>query len=203
MKTYYIYEIPGIKNGATKNWDKRSLQNFEHYGVQPIIVETYELPDTEESWQFIGDREWELADMNGYPRGTHYKDALLKRRLGTPTFTFEQRSKMSSDSAKTLKRIEQWKNATSKSRVKVTCPHCNTTGSKNVYLSKHFDNCRFNSNNTEMVEFNLEVFNYSKSHSVLNTANTFNINRGIVKKIINYYANSDWNVSTHRPTTSN
>ena len=28
MTTYYIYEVSGIKNGATMDWDKRSAQNF-------------------------------------------------------------------------------------------------------------------------------------------------------------------------------
>ena len=82
MKTYYIYHVPGVKIGATKDWDARSQYNFNHYGVEPIIVETMEGPDNEDMWQIVGDREWELADQNGYERGEHYRAAILKRIQG-------------------------------------------------------------------------------------------------------------------------
>tara|TARA_R110000772_G_C12944626_1_gene401373 strand:- start:38 stop:517 length:480 start_codon:yes stop_codon:yes gene_type:complete len=89
MTTFYIYEVPGIKNGATKNWLSRSKSNFNRHQIQPIIIETIEGPDIEETWQVVGDREWELADLNGYPRGAHYvemcrkgiKDRTLKQIL--------------------------------------------------------------------------------------------------------------------------
>tara|TARA_R110000744_G_scaffold324442_1_gene430235 strand:- start:299 stop:742 length:444 start_codon:yes stop_codon:yes gene_type:complete len=71
--TYYIYEVPGIKNGATYDWTLRSRQNFKKYQIESTIIETIEGPDTEDTWQVVGDREWELADANGYPRGHHYR----------------------------------------------------------------------------------------------------------------------------------
>ena len=73
MKNYYIYHVPGIKIGATKNWKRRRLRNFRKYNIDPIIIEIIEGPDTPEMWQIVGDREWELADQNDYTRGTHYK----------------------------------------------------------------------------------------------------------------------------------
>ena len=79
MKTFYIYEVIGHKNGATIQWDIRSKQNFDVYGIQPIIIETMEGPNEPEFWQIVGDREWELADQNGYPRGTHYRVARETR----------------------------------------------------------------------------------------------------------------------------
>lgn len=114
MKTFYIYEVPGIKNGATKDWESRSSYNFNHYGVQPVIVETYELPDTEEGWQFIGDREWELADINGYPRGDHYK--VIRRKginggriggllVNSQNLSFEARSKGGKTSGKMRRKL--------------------------------------------------------------------------------------------------
>jgi len=72
---YYIYEVPGVKNGATIEWDKRSQKNFETYGIWPILIETMEGPNEPEFWQMVGDREWELANLNGYPKGVHYKFA--------------------------------------------------------------------------------------------------------------------------------
>ena len=76
---YYIYEVPGEKNGATKDWETRFRENFEKYQIEPIIIETMEGPDTEEYWQVVGDREWYYADLNGYKRGQHYRVAVLAR----------------------------------------------------------------------------------------------------------------------------
>ena len=78
MTTFYIYEVSGVKNGATKHWEQRRQYNFDQYSIEPIVVETYDMPDVEDTWQFIGDREWELADQNGYPRGVHYKTTVLR-----------------------------------------------------------------------------------------------------------------------------
>tara|TARA_R110000796_G_scaffold167113_1_gene283942 strand:+ start:32 stop:526 length:495 start_codon:yes stop_codon:yes gene_type:complete len=75
---YYIYEVPTEKNGATKDWEERRAYNFEQYQIEPIIVETMEGPDTLEYWQVVGDREWYYADLNGYPRGTHYLEMRIK-----------------------------------------------------------------------------------------------------------------------------
>ena len=71
--TYYIYHIPGIKIGCTKNLESRNQQNFKKYQIEPILIETMEGPDIEEYWQVVGDREWELAEQYGYPRDTHYR----------------------------------------------------------------------------------------------------------------------------------
>jgi hypothetical protein len=78
MVTYYLYEVPGEKNGATKDWKARRRYNFNRYQVEPILIETMEGPDTEDMWQVVGDREWELADLNGYKRGEHYLAIRIK-----------------------------------------------------------------------------------------------------------------------------
>ena len=80
---YYIYEVPGFKNGATMDWKNRRRYNFNRYQIEPIIIETLEGPDSEDMWQVVGDREWELADLNGYSKGLHYKDIRLKSKLLT------------------------------------------------------------------------------------------------------------------------
>lgn len=82
MKKFYIYEVKGIKNGCTNEWDRRYEQNLKKYNITPILVETYEYPNTAEYWQILGDREWELAELNGYPKGTHYRVAREKRIVG-------------------------------------------------------------------------------------------------------------------------
>jgi hypothetical protein len=82
-KIFYIYEVKGIKNGCTTQWDIRSEQNFKRYNITPVIVETYEYPNTAEYWQIVGDREWELAELNGYPKGVHYRVAREKKLAGS------------------------------------------------------------------------------------------------------------------------
>ena len=42
-------------------------------------------PNTPEMWQVVGDREWELADEYGYPRGVHYRIAREKRSTWADT----------------------------------------------------------------------------------------------------------------------
>ena len=96
MVTYFIYEVPGHKNGATNQWEKRSRQNFNKYGVMPIVIETMEGPNEPEFWQIVGDREWELADQNGYPRGEHYRAARERR----PIWSDETRLTFNSERAK-------------------------------------------------------------------------------------------------------
>ena len=82
MTTFYIYEVPTIKNGATKEWETRKQYNFDRHQIQPILIETMEGPDIPEFWQVVGDREWELADLNGYSRGTHYRAVRTMGPIG-------------------------------------------------------------------------------------------------------------------------
>ena len=92
MTTFYIYEVRGHKNGATMDWHNRCEYNFAMYGVQPVLVEIMEGPDTPDFWQIVGDREWELAEENGYPKGIHYlKVRIFQSKQDTP----EARQKMS------------------------------------------------------------------------------------------------------------
>ena len=88
MITYYLYRLVnsliGDKVGATMDFNKRSIDNMVKHGSQSIItvLETMEGPNTPEYWQVVGDREWQLADEYGYPRGTHYKIMVLKASKG-------------------------------------------------------------------------------------------------------------------------
>tara|TARA_R110000737_G_C14204924_1_gene418022 strand:- start:41 stop:502 length:462 start_codon:yes stop_codon:yes gene_type:complete len=88
MVTYYLYHILGIKIGATSEPHKRDIQNINQWEVEPIVIENMEGPNTPEMWQVVGDREWELADQYGYPRGNHYRLAREARLA----ITFEDRS---------------------------------------------------------------------------------------------------------------
>ena len=146
MTIYYIYEVPGHKNGATADWEKRSSENFETYGIQPILIETMEGPNEPEFWQIVGDREWELADQNGYTKGNHYRKARETRRR----WTKEDMSKggqtnvrtghlqsISSNAAKISNSLRKGK----KTRVK-ECPHCGKIGGVAGMTRYHGDNCK-------------------------------------------------------------
>ena len=119
--TYFLYRLQNSlkfdKCGATIDWDKRCRDNRTSHGDQCIIteLETMEGPDTPEFWQVVGDREWELADLYGYPRGTHYREAREKRILAgrkggesRPVYlnaTHESRSKGGKQSMKNRRSI--------------------------------------------------------------------------------------------------
>ena len=148
MTTYYIYEVPGHKNGATNDWDKRSGQNFEKYGIQPIVIETMEGPNTPEFWQVVGDREWELADLNGYPRGVHYRVAREKRPVWDCNPTKEcailggKVTGQKHVESGHLARVRDPKKAQKASLRKITCEHCNTQAATFNYSRWHGDNCK-------------------------------------------------------------
>ena len=143
---YYIYEVPGHKNGATKRWKQRSKYNFEKYEVNPIIVETMEGPDTEDMWQIVGDREWELADQNGYPRGVHYVHTCISALKGG--WPKGRPSPHSIELARALGASKKGKKnpkahiATQASLRKVICIHCGKATATFNHARWHGDNCK-------------------------------------------------------------
>ena len=162
MVTYFIYEVPGIKNGATKNWESRSRRNHNLYNIDCILIETMEGPDTEEMWQIVGDREWELADQNGYPRGDHYKDIRIKgskhniddtarvkaKRATVHNNEFQKLAGTSSYQKSLLDgRRKRYCSSGGKALAKKEriCPHCKKPGKGVVMGRWHFDNCKFKS----------------------------------------------------------
>jgi len=164
---YYIYEVQGHKVGATKDWSNRRQYNFDRYGIEPVIIETIEGPNNEETWKIVGDREWELADEKGYERGGHYL-VMMRRTLAAHTEeanskrntalkgkegywkgkpkSAEHRAKMAEakkgkpKSAET--RAKQSVAMKGKPQEQATCPHCAKTGAGNVMKRWHFDNCK-------------------------------------------------------------
>jgi len=116
MRTFYIYHVPGWKVGATTNYKKREKYNFSKYTVEPYIIDELELPDTTETWQIVGDLEFEYADEFGYDRGTHYAEIRKRKRLTRADCIVGGRvaGKLGGNPACGI--------ATSK--IKVKCPYC-------------------------------------------------------------------------------
>jgi len=84
---YYLYRLENSlkfdKCGVTINWNIRFKDNKRSHGNQCVIteLETMEGPNTPEFWQVVGDKEWELANQYGYPRGIHYRDTRIHSLL--------------------------------------------------------------------------------------------------------------------------
>ena len=108
-------------------------------------------PNEPEFWQLVGDREWELADLYGYPRGTHYKFAREKR----PAWNSITRTVPSKESCvkggkwhKGKKKPKEWiekyafKEATIASMRRIVCPHCGKDANTGNYSRWHGDNCK-------------------------------------------------------------
>ena len=156
MITFTIYHVPGHKVGATGNYKHRAAWNFRHYRVEPYIIDELELPDTPETWQIVGDLEWEYADEFGYDRGTHYVEARKRIRLisaeqlsangsaAAQALTFEQKSRGGRIGGKAggvaATKISMAK-GTHVSLQRVKCPHCdkvsNPAGLANHIKHKH------------------------------------------------------------------
>lgn len=137
---YYIYEIHGVKNGATKRWKQRSKHNFERYGIQPILIETMEGPDTEEMWKIVGDREWELADQNGYPRGLHYLSIRRKSNHNNRSTSHFKRFGKNNASPGNHKEGAT-KGGHAMAKVINTCEHCGHEGRGPNFYRYHANNC--------------------------------------------------------------
>ena len=148
---YTIYEIPGHKNGATNDRIKRFRENFNKYQIEPILIETMEGPNTPEFWQVVGDREWELADLNGYPRGTHYRVAREKR----PKWNDKTRHLPSKEAciaggkwhkgkpkSARYHTKEHTAAATEASLLRIVCEHCGKDANTGNYTRWHGDNCK-------------------------------------------------------------
>lgn len=136
---YYIYEVPGHKNGATKNWKARKTYNFRKYGIEPILIETIEGPDVLETWQVVGDREWELADLNGYKRGDHYKTIRIKSTHNNRTTAhFIGQVPPSPGNHKE----GATKGGIEMAKVVNTCEHCGHQGRGPNFYQYHAKNCK-------------------------------------------------------------
>ncbi len=172
MTTFYIYEVPGVKNGATNQWDKRSQQNFNAYGIMPVIVETMEGPNEPEFWQVVGDREWELADQNGYPKGTHYRVAKeLRRRQGLVNVESGHMDRMRSSAHTPEAKAKQrrtWKENNNK--VKFTNEHRREVNRK--YRKLTFEQAQ---------EIRAKYIPFKYTHGML--AKEYNASIGVVKAI--------------------
>jgi hypothetical protein len=151
---YTIYEVPGVKIGATINWKTRSKWNFNKYNIEPVIVETLEGPNEPEFWQVVGDREWELADTRGYIRGAHYID--IRRKGSKYNFTNESRLAFNTETARharskwaftdeikdKIRKTNKARGAVGASIVMRICMHC---GAENNALNNgkyHGDKCK-------------------------------------------------------------
>ena len=168
---YYIYHIPGVKIGCSKEPEKRIAdQGYTDYE----ILEQHDDP------QIAGDRERELQKEYGYPVDhSHYAASLANRsamgkaagrkakesgqfiefaRAGGEAYGPIQgrknvesghlasiTPKSGSLEAKRRNELRQKlmkERGTHNSQKEHTCPHCNKIGKGNMMFRWHFDNCK-------------------------------------------------------------
>ena len=139
---YYIYHIPGIKIGCTKNIKARMLaQGFTEWE----ILETHE-----DGW-IAGDRELELQKEYGYTvDASHYMVSVQNSGFGS---TEVARLGALAVSQETRIRAGRLGGLTNKGKPKPyhiglnlqkqkTCEHCNKKMNAGNYAKWHGDNCK-------------------------------------------------------------
>ena len=146
---YYIYHIPGVKIGCSKNPKKRiRAQGYTDYE----ILEQHDDP------QIAGDREIELQLEYGYGRdAVHYMKSIQNSGIRKNTQDPEHQSragkiggskngggKRNVETGWASKLGKKWGSINGKKRANLinTCPHCNTTMKGLNYFRWHGDNCK-------------------------------------------------------------
>ena len=146
--TYYIYHVPGVKIGCTKELAKRMRdQGFTDWEI---------LEEHTDGW-LAGDREIELQKEYGYPVDkSHYMVSLQNRMLMTEAGNKPQAKAKRSQSLlgntngegnKGIPKTKEWKSKIdfggNFNNKRVTCEHCDHPP-MNVgnYSRWHGDNCK-------------------------------------------------------------
>lgn len=140
---HYIYHIPGVKIGCTRQLEKRMAdQGFSEWEI---------LEQHEDGWH-AGDREIELQIEMGYPVDTcHYMVALENRAKGRakiPHSHFSEMGKIGGAIGGKKSSIIMNQKLTKEQRAvgfstKVECPHCGKTGGLGPMTRFHFENCKY------------------------------------------------------------
>lgn len=80
MITHTIYHIPGLKVGATKDFERRKSE-YPHGTEFEVLMDDLDGLSPKE----VGNWEWWWADYLGYPRGRHYGSIINSgSKLGVP-----------------------------------------------------------------------------------------------------------------------
>tara|TARA_B100001287_G_scaffold276591_1_gene288051 strand:+ start:3024 stop:3422 length:399 start_codon:yes stop_codon:yes gene_type:complete len=127
---YYIYHIPGVKIGCTKDLEKRmSDQEFTEWQIL----------ETHEDIHVASDREIELQKEYGYRLDDIPYWQSVENRY---KFTKEDMAKGGRTNVASghIHAIQDLAQAARKQIVQ--CPHCNKKGAKFNMTRYHFDNCK-------------------------------------------------------------
>ena len=131
---YYIYHIPGIKIGCTKNYPQRCIdQGFSNY----------ELIETHSDQDIANDREQILQDEYGYGSDNRTYNCAI-------TSYYASKNKWHAAGGRGSKG-DPWrkqhctniskKGVQSNNKI-VKCPHCSKKGQSRAMKRWHFDNCK-------------------------------------------------------------
>ena len=140
---YYIYHIPGVKIGCTKQLQKRMTdQGFTNWEI---------LEEHSDGW-LAGDREIELQKEYGYPVDkSHYMISLQNRpkwNNSTRRYLTKEDCRRGGKALKGKPKAAKYKTtkhtapATEASMRRILCEHCNKDANTGNYSRWHGDNCK-------------------------------------------------------------
>ena len=131
---YYIYHIPGVKIGCSKEPEKR---------IADQGYTDYEILEQHEDIFVASDREIELQKEHGYrvDRNPYWQSLQNRHKWNSESCakaieTKRLKGNISNSGLAVLER------GTHNMLQKTKCPHCNKTGSYVAMKRWHFDNCK-------------------------------------------------------------
>ena len=129
---YYIYHIPGVKVGCTKNYPERPKSQSN----------IYELLETHTNINIANKREMELSIEYGY--GWNPSHSYIRMtKLAKLTFENCSAGGASTYNSGKLKNIQKLSHTqTAPCNKKIKCPHCDKEGQKLAMKRWHFNNCK-------------------------------------------------------------
>lgn len=130
-KMYYIYHIPGVKIGCTKNYPARPASQSDNYELLEVHDDIYIASDREIELQ----KEYGLRCRSNIPYYLSVERAAMASKVNDGSHLIGRT--LSKDHVDKLHaHIPQL------NKKKVECPHCGKIGQKTAMGRWHFNNCK-------------------------------------------------------------
>lgn len=148
MQTYYIYHIPGVKIGCSKNPKLRvKRQGYNDYKILEIHtcvdMVTQREKELQEKYGYAVDRAdykqtLEFGKKGQSKGGAAGSKSQIKNKIGMYGYSKEERYKINLKGASI--------GGAKQSQVIRECPHCGKVGKGNAMFAYHFDRCKLKNN---------------------------------------------------------
>ena len=148
METYYIYHIPEIKIGCSKNPKVRvKTQGYTQYEVleKHNCIDTATLREKELQYQYgykVDKANYkqtlEFGKKGQRKGGSAGAKSQIKNKIGIYGYSKEERLRINIKAASI--------GGAKQSQVIRECPHCGKVGKGNAMFAVHFDRCKLKKN---------------------------------------------------------